>query len=353
MEDEEDIQNLKNKIIARDNIIELYKRKYNDPFIENEIQKLQMNENQNFLFKNNFNDNKDNLISQMRNKIENLEKENNDYKMKLQYSENEINKYKFDIEKIRNKIYKEQMEQTLKQHCDDKMNAISNALNEALKKKIEFFLQKYEKIEKKSSVCEQNSGKVKELEEFIMNLKREIDQKVLNFNFNQPKAIEKKNSIQDKLSSQKLTQNHYYYGNNTSSNIHENLIISNTSISSMNEISFECLTKSPLLLEICEGAEKGEIEIFLKNNGPKTWPEGEAKLICERESKINSEEVLLRPQKPNEIRKYIITLKKLENLAPNQYNLNLGFYFRDDEIGEQIILTIDLKKKITNNIHYL
>lgn len=311
-----------------------------------------MNENQNFLFKDNFNDNKDNIISQMRNKIENLEKENNDYKMKLQFSENEINKYKSDIEKIRNKIYKEQMEQTLKQHCDDKMNAISNALNEALKKKIEFFLQKYEKIEKKSSVCELDNGKVKELEEFIMNLKREIDQKVVNFNFNQPKEIEKKNSIQDKLSSQKLTQNHYNFGENTSSNIHENLIISNSNISSLNGISFECLSKSPLLLEICEGAGKGEIEILLKNNGTKTWPEREAKLICERESKLNSEEVLLRPQKPNEIGKYIITLNRLEDLAPNLYNLNLGFYIGDEEVGEQIILTIGLHKKLTNNIYY-
>jgi hypothetical protein len=314
MEDEENIQDLKNGIITRNNIIELYRKKYNDPLIESEIQKLQANENQFRLLKDSWNPNKDNIISELKLQIENLQKENDIYKTEMD----------------KNKIYKEQIEQVLKQHCDIKFTEIYNKLKELLEKKIEFFLKKHEKQSIKILASEQDNGKVKDLQDFILNLKREIDNKVINFNH--IGAISSDNSILNSIS-----------------NNQENCSIN---ASYMEEVSYECLNKSQLILDIYEGTGRGDIEIILKNNGKNTWLNGRTKLSFERESKINGENIILRPQKPGETDKYKIVLKGLQNLPPNQYKSFLGFFVGFNEIGEQLVITINIKK-IVSNEHYL
>jgi len=94
-----------------------------------------------------------------------------------------------------------------------------------------------------------------------------------------------------------------------------------------------------------EGTEQGQIEIILKNNGSQTWPEDRAKLAFERESEISGDEIMLNPQKPGEIEKYNIILRGLNNYSHKQYKSYLNIYIDDDEVGEQIILTINIKEK--------
>lgn len=319
MEHEESIQDLKNGIIARDKIIEQYKNKYKDPFIENEIQKLHTN-NQNLLLKDYFNSNQENTIKQLEKQIENLKNENNNFRNQINFLQQQVNKNNNNFN-INN--YKGEIEQILKQHCDNKLNEINMRLNEILKQKIEFFMKKYEK---KFSFKQDNDEKVKDLENFIMNLKREIDKKVINFN---------------QLGS---------INNNIINNLTPNNFINDYNLA---EISYECINKSDLSIDLYQGEEKGEIIIILKNNGRREWPEGRAKLLFEKESQINGEDILLRPQKPNETEKYKIILKGLEGKPPNQYKSNLGFYVGDHKIGEQLVLTINIKQMITNNYHYL
>jgi hypothetical protein len=315
MEDEENIQDLKNGIIARNNIIELYRKKYNDPLIESEIQKLQANENQFRLLKDSWNPNKDNIISELKLQIENLQKENDIYKTEMD----------------KNKIYKEQIEQVLKQHCDIKFTEIYNKLKELLEKKIEFFLKKHEKQSIKILASEQDNGKVKDLQDFILNLKREIDNKVINFNH--IGAISSDNSILNSIS-----------------NNQENCSIN---ASYMEEVSYECLNKSQLILDIYEGKGRGDIEIILKNNGKNTWLNGRTKLSFERESKINGDDIILRQQKPGEIGKYKIILKVQESSPPGQYHSYLGFYVGENQVGETLNITINIKKKLISNENYL
>ena len=315
MEDEENIQDLKNGIIARNNIIELYRKKYNDPLIESEIQKLQANENQFRLLKDSWNPNKDNIISELKLQIENLQKENDIYKTEMD----------------KNKIYKEQIEQVLKQHCDIKFTEIYNKLKELLEKKIEFFLKKHEKQSIKILASEQDNGKVKDLQDFILNLKREIDNKVINFNH--IGAISSDNSILNSIS-----------------NNQENCSIN---ASYMEEVSYECLNKSQLILDIYEGKGRGDIEIILKNNGKNTWLNGRTKLSFERESKINGDNIILRQQKPGEIGKYKIILKVQESSPPGQYHSYLGFYVGENQVGETLNITINIKKKLISNENYL
>ena len=304
MEDEENIQDLRNGIIARDKIIQLYRNKYKDSFIENEIQKLHTN-NQFLLINDNYNSNsnQENTIKQLKTQIENLKNENNKYRNQINYNNFNINNYKGEMERI------------LKQHCDKKLNEISMRLNEILKQKIEFFMKKNEK---KFAFKQDNDGKVKDLENFIMNLKREIDKKVINFNQIGP--------------------------------INNNIIINDYNLI---DISYECTNKSNLSIDLYQGEEKGEIIIILKNNGRREWPEGRTKLLFEKESQINGEDIILRPQKPNETEKYKIILKGFEDKPPNQYKSFLGFYVGDHKIGEQLVLTINIKQRITNNYHYL
>jgi len=304
MEDEENIQDLKNGIIARDKIIQLYRNKYKDSFIENEIQKLHTN-NQFLLINDNYNSNsnQENTIKQLKTQIENLKNENNKYRNQINYNNFNINNYKGEIEQI------------LKQHCDKKLNEIHMRLNEILNQKIEFFMKKNEK---KFAFKQENDGKVKDLENFIMNLKREIDKKVINFNQIGP--------------------------------INNNIIINDYNLI---DISYECTNKSNLSIDLYQGEEKGEIIIILKNNGRREWPEGRAKVLFEKESQINGEDIILRPQKPNETEKYKIIIKGFEDKPPNQYKSILGFYVGDHKIGEQLVLTINIKQRITNNYHYL
>ena len=315
MEDEENIQDLKNGIIARNNIIELYRKKYNDPLIESEIQKLQANENQFRLLKDSWNPNKDNIISELKLQIENLQKENDIYKTEMD----------------KNKIYKEQIEQALKQHCDIKFTEINNKLKELLEKKIEFFLKKHEKQSIKILASEQDNGKVKDLQDFILNLKREIDNKVINFNH--IGAISSDNSILNSIS-----------------NNQENCSIN---ASYMEEVSYECLNKSQLILDIYEGTGRGDIEIILKNNGKNTWLNGRTKLSFENESKIKGDDIILKQQKPGEIGKYKIILKVQESSPPGQYHSYLGFYVGENQVGETLNITINIKKKLISNENYL
>jgi hypothetical protein len=247
----------------------------------------------------------------------------------LNFIENQANQYKTEMDK--NKIYKEQIEQALKQHCDIKFTEINNKLKELLEKKIEFFLKKHEKQGAESIVPEQDNKKVKDLQDFILNLKREIDNKVINFNH--IGAISSDNSILNSIS-----------------NNQENCSIN---ASYMEEVSYECLNKSQLILDIYEGTGRGDIEIILKNNGKNTWLNGRTKLSFERESKINGDNIILRQQKPGEIGKYKIILKVQESSPPGQYHSYLGFYVGENQVGETLNITINIKKKLISNENYL
>jgi hypothetical protein len=231
----------------------------------------------------------------------------------------------------KNKIYKEQIEQALKQHCDIKFTEINNKLKELLEKKIEFFLKKHEKQGIKILASEQDNGKVKDLQDFILNLKREIDNKVINFNH--IGAISSDNSILNSIS-----------------NNQENCSIN---ASYMEEVSYECLNKSQLILDIYEGTGRGDIEIILKNNGKNTWLNGRTKLSFENESKIKGDDIILKQQKPGEIGKYKIILKGLERSPPGQYHSYLGFYVGENQVGETLNITINIKKKLISNENYL
>ena len=71
-------------------------------------------------------------------------------------------------------------------------------------------------------------------------------------------------------------------------------------------------------------------------------------MVFERESEISGDDIILNPQKPGEIGKYNIILKGLNNYSHKQYKSYLNIYIDDDEVGEQIILTINIKEKDTN-----
>ena len=71
-------------------------------------------------------------------------------------------------------------------------------------------------------------------------------------------------------------------------------------------------------------------------------------MIFERESQINGNEIILRSQKPGEEGKYDIILSGLKKYSPNQYKSYLGFCIDDDEFGDELVLTINIKEKNTN-----
>jgi hypothetical protein len=108
--------------------------------------------------------------------------------------------------------------------------------------------------------------------------------------------------------------------------------------------SYECLNFINLSKYIYEGTEEVEIELTIKNNGP-NWPKNSAKLKFELNSEIFGDEVVLESQKNDEVRKYEVKLKKLGNLKEGEYRAYLRFNINGEKIGEELILTVKIKKK--------
>ena len=122
----------------------------------------------------------------------------------------------------------------------------------------------------------------------------------------------------------------------------------NNNIINIKKYSYECINILQLSMYLYEGAEKGQCEIILKNNGAEAWPEGRTKLVFERESEIYDSEIILRPQKPGEIGKYNIIISQLGNYSHKQYKSYLCLYIDDEEVGDQLTLTINIKQKDNN-----
>jgi len=366
---EEEISNLKklleqsnDKINKKDDILKSYEAEIKKQ--KSSIEKLQREK-----------DNFENKINEMNNNI------NNNLKAK------EVQEEQFNPNKI-----KEEIDKNLKAHYEieviNKMKEIDKLLNDKLKEnfnKIEKqYLMKYNRKEEQMNlVYKQNDQKINELKEYVTNLKGEEGKNNHNINkcltvhkgikcqkcFQEPiigyrykcsvchdynlcQICEEKNSISGdhqhdfiKMRKEPKSNDLTIINNNINNKeiFHKNQNI-NKNIEN-DEYSYECINILQLSLYLYEGTEEGKIEIILKNNGKKAWPEGKAKLYFERESQLTGDEVMLKPQKPGEQEKYDIVLKGLEIYTPKQYKSFMGFYIDDEKFGEQLTLTINIKEK--------
>jgi hypothetical protein len=155
--------------------------------------------------------------------------------------------------------------------------------------------------------------------------------------------------------------------------INNNSINNNNNINSINEIknddnnndnkdilvkkeySYECLNKNKLSHNINEDADEAKIEIILKNNGKEDWPKDCTKLIFDKSSDIEGDEIVLEPQKSDEQKIYHAIFKKVSKYRVGEYKSYLLFCVNDETFGKKLELTIGIienkkKSEIDENI---
>ena len=348
------------RIKAREDLIKKYSNKYKDSEFQKEFEKIKMDEKngghkqkgESEIF-GKLNDKEE--IESLKNKLKDIQN------LLVQEKENNKNKDKIIKERekeIRN--LKVNSEGEPKINLDENKEIIN--LKENLKSNKDEMEKQKNLIEILQNKKNSNELKLKEYEDQIENLKNEITniKKI-------PNPI-KCDTVHEGIKCQKCFQEPiigYRYKcsvcndydlcqnceeKNSISEDHQHDFIKirknlNKSIIGVKKYSYECINILQLSMYLYEGTEQGQIEIIIKNNGSQTWPEGRAKLAFERESEISGDEIMLNPQKPGEIEKYNIILRGLNNYSHKQYKSYLNIYIDDDEVGEQIILTINIKEK--------
>ena len=142
--------------------------------------------------------------------------------------------------------------------------------------------------------------------------------------------------------------NNNYIINNSLNNIDNDYIKKEES--KKIEYSYECINISQLSTNIYEGEDEAEIKIILKNNGNISWPKDKSKLIFDRDSQINGDEIRLEPQRPGEQKSYRVIFKLLKKYIPGEYLSFIWFYANGDPFGQKLKLKIIIMKKKINEI---
>jgi hypothetical protein len=114
------------------------------------------------------------------------------------------------------------------------------------------------------------------------------------------------------------------------------------------EYSYDCTNSMYLTVYIYEGTEQAEVEIFLRNNGTKTWA-NDSKLINDPSSALRTDVILLAQQKPNEERGYKTIIKDLGKYPNGEYKTIYLFYTNGKIRGEKITAMVKIKEKENKN----
>ena len=267
---------------------------------------------------------------------QNIQKLENQYKDEIKEKNNEIENKKKEIENCMLKS-----SQIKEQYVDiiNKMKIeYENKLNEGLKKINKQALESIEKIQNKYSneiikKREEYNTKFNQLENIIKNLK-----------FNKE---DNKDSDSDDIDSDSDDMNNT---NNNEIHIKKDEIKKEKEIEQKNiiiikkipEYSYECINKKDLELKIDGIKDFSKFEIKLKNNGSKTWYENsKLKIIWPEDS---TADIILAPQEPENIRKYLINFNDLKKYENGEYRVYLEFYSNGNNYGERLEIKVIIDK---------
>jgi len=201
-------------------------------------------------------------------------------------------------------------------------------------------------VEQLSNISNQNNNNIinnNNINNNIINVSNVIN--VDNQNNEHPKNDEKLftntgteikgNNEQSAINTHNIINNFY---NNNNNNVNE------SQNGKEEGYSFDCSNSMYLSVYISLGSDEAKFEIYLKNNGTKTWAP-DSKLKIDKTSDCTVDEVILAPQKPNEERNYSITVKDLHNYPAGDYNVIFLFWSNENYHGEKIQAVIRIKKK--------
>jgi len=110
------------------------------------------------------------------------------------------------------------------------------------------------------------------------------------------------------------------------------------------EYLYECTNIDFLDVDIYQGSKDAKFEIYLRNNGVKKWAQ-DSKLIIEQGSDLNTDVVILEPQRQNEERSYKVIVKNLHNFSVGVYKVIFLFFSGGRTHGDKIVAKIKIKDK--------
>ena len=109
--------------------------------------------------------------------------------------------------------------------------------------------------------------------------------------------------------------------------------------------SFECTNNINLVAYVYEGTEIASLEVKLKNNGTKNWPNNTTYLEFLSKSQVKGDKVILNPQKIGEEKIYDIKFKNLENLKDGEYESYVKLNVDGQNYGDELKLKIKIVQK--------
>lgn len=115
------------------------------------------------------------------------------------------------------------------------------------------------------------------------------------------------------------------------------------------DYSLEVINKHNLNPSITEGDYKLDIELIIKNNGSKQWPENGAKLVFNENKDLVDKDILLKPQKPEEQQKYLIKLEGLNVYSAGNVEGEMNFEINGEKYGDEIDINIKINEKKKGN----
>ena len=112
---------------------------------------------------------------------------------------------------------------------------------------------------------------------------------------------------------------------------------------------YECSNSKYLKVYIYQGTEETNFEIYLRNIGEKSWDK-DSKLVVDPCSKCKTNDIILKPQKPDEELAYEVFVKDLKNYPPGDYKIVFSFSSGGRIYGEKIVAFIRIiEKEIKKN----
>ena len=267
-----------------------------------------------------------------------IKEKDNEYKLKIKFiilrrkKYLYINLYNNNIDKNYLIKYILELKEIIK-NKNEKIKLLENKLNK----------QNYQEINNKYDLCskceEENSHTGSHPHDFI---------KIRN-NKNQNHQNNNNNSI--KINNDEENNNTFNINANNIFNHEENdNILEEIQNDEVNHYSYECLNVNKLSTYLYEGTPECRIQIILRNNGKSAWPMNNAKLTFDEFCDFKAKEVILKPQRPQELELYEIVYKDLYGYPPNEYNSILKFSVNDQFFGDDLQIKFEIKsKKVPNN----
>ena len=313
------------------NIKEEQLKKKDEEFnIKCKEQEASINEkNKELLEKNEIFINTENSLKQKESELEKKDEE-----LKIKQTELEEKQTKF--EEVKSEFDKQKLEfaEEKKKYREEK-----NKLNQKL---IDMGKEKKEEKPEEKKEEKPEEKKDKKQEEEILNNNNNNNENNNNNDENKNNNNENKNNNNENKNNN--NENKKNNNNENKKNNNNNEIIEEEPGKEDEDYSYDCTNAMYLTVYIYEGTEEAEFEIFLKNNGKKTWA-SDSKIINDPSSSLKTNDIDLAQQKPNEERGYKVVIKNLGRKPNGEYKIIFLFYTNKNIIGDKITAMVKIKEK--------